>query len=145
MTVAEVQERMTAREFSEWMAYNQAVSPVDSDFRFEHAIAGLSSLLANLHRDTKKRKQPFAVVDFLPDWDEDGRRRVDEEDEFWTDYDQPWEDWRSTGAAATPKRSTDPQTPQSLQAKAKFWTQVLGGTFNKTVSAGGTEDAGRPG
>jgi hypothetical protein len=37
--------------------------------RLELAIGVLSSLTANIHRDPKRRPEPFAAKDFIMDWE----------------------------------------------------------------------------
>lgn len=45
---------------------------------FDDLRAGtIASMLANINRDTKTRKEPFGTLDFIP-WNE--MRRLDEED-----------------------------------------------------------------
>lgn len=65
-TVAELKQRMGHGEFVEWQAYYQ-IEP------FGHARADLQSatiatLIANAHRDTKKRPKSYSLKDFLPDY-----------------------------------------------------------------------------
>ena len=124
------------------MAYNRGVSPVSSDYRLEYALAGVVQMIANTNRDPKKRKQPYVIGDFLPDWEDAGRRAFedDEDDTLWQEPAKPWEDWQSVNGESAKKsrRSDAPQSAAALQNKAKFWTQLLGGTFEKTIGSSGS-------
>jgi hypothetical protein len=65
-SVAELKARMGHAEFMEWRAY-YSIEP------FGHARGDLqtgllASLLANAHRDTKKRPKAYTIKDFLPDY-----------------------------------------------------------------------------
>lgn len=62
MTVAELLDRMSSREFSEWMAFDQ-IEPFGDDWRQTGLLA---SLTANTNRDPKKRKHPYEIEDFMP-------------------------------------------------------------------------------
>lgn len=55
--------RMSSHELTEWMAY-EAIEPFPAE-RNDQDIAMLAALTANANRDTKKRSQPFELVDFL--------------------------------------------------------------------------------
>lgn len=54
---------MSSSQFSEWMAY-AAVEPF-GEFREELRHGQHLSLVANINRDTEKRKEPFSACDFM--------------------------------------------------------------------------------
>ncbi len=56
---------MSSREFSEWLAYSQT-SPIDPQWRADLRMARVASLIANGHRDEKRKPDPFTVDDFMP-------------------------------------------------------------------------------
>lgn len=55
---------MTAKQWNGWIRYyqRQPFGPVRSDL----AVAQLSALTANIHRDPKKRSHPYKAADFMP-------------------------------------------------------------------------------
>src|SRR5690606_3053338 len=64
MTVAELGQRMSSRELTEWMAFF-SLEPWGTeveDWRF----GMLASVIANVNRDTKRRKKPYEPQDFMP-------------------------------------------------------------------------------
>ena len=63
MTVAELESRMTTREFGEWLAY-YAYDPFGNE-RGDLRSAVLCALLANINRDSKHHPRPFKTEDFL--------------------------------------------------------------------------------
>lgn len=67
MPVSEMLARMSSREVSEWMAYSQ-IEPMASERsdRVELLLGQLLVLLANINRDTKRRKRPYSLEDFMP-------------------------------------------------------------------------------
>lgn len=69
MTVDELLERVDSRELSEWMAFERLEGPIGPWRRDFHA-GMVASVLANIHRDKKKKKKPFSPDDFIPDWDQ---------------------------------------------------------------------------
>lgn len=59
----ELQARMSAAEFAEWMAY-YSLEPWGGEYdAYERAL--IVSTLANVNRDVKKRKQPYKPEDFM--------------------------------------------------------------------------------
>jgi hypothetical protein len=62
MTRGEMMARMSAREFDQWIAYDR-VEPI-GEWRADIRNAMLMTLLANVHRDPKRR--PFKLDQFLP-------------------------------------------------------------------------------
>jgi len=60
-TVAELEETMSSRELTEWIAYN-AVQPF-GDTRADLRSAIIASTVANCHRTSGT---PFKVADFMP-------------------------------------------------------------------------------
>ena len=63
MTVAELGDRMSSRELSEWMAY-YSIEPF-GDERADLRSGIVASTIANVNRDPKKQKTPFKPVDFM--------------------------------------------------------------------------------
>lgn len=67
MSVGELLERISSRELTEWIAYQQ-LEPMQAERsdRIELLLGQLLVLLANVNRDTKKRKRPYSLEDFMP-------------------------------------------------------------------------------
>jgi hypothetical protein len=65
MTVAELEERMTSKEFSEWMAYF-AIEPFGED-RADLRMGILASVMANLWG--KRKGRAWRPQDFIPRFD----------------------------------------------------------------------------
>jgi hypothetical protein len=64
MTVRELLVRIDSRELTEWMIYYD-MEPWGTEI--EDWRAGLiASTVANVNRDPKKRKEPYAPHDFMP-------------------------------------------------------------------------------
>lgn len=63
MTLAELGERMTAREFLAWQAFD-AVEPIGGE-RLDLAAGIVAATIANANRDAKRTK-PFKPADFMP-------------------------------------------------------------------------------
>lgn len=64
MTVAELSERMSAAELSQWAEFHD-LEPFGS--HFDDLRAGtVASAIYNVNRDTKLRRDPFAPLDFMP-------------------------------------------------------------------------------
>ena len=63
-TVTELQNRMPYREFLDWVAL-YSIEPW-GDVRSDMGAALVATLLANTHRDRKKRVKPFSPEDFMP-------------------------------------------------------------------------------
>ncbi len=59
---------MSSAEFAEWMAY-YAIEPFGEE-RADLRMGILASLIANVNRDSKKQREPFAPADFMPKFDE---------------------------------------------------------------------------
>lgn len=60
---------MPARELTEWMAF-YSVSPFGEE-RADVRAGIVAAVVANTHRNPKRRKKPYEVKDFMPKW---GRR-----------------------------------------------------------------------
>ena len=56
---------------NEWMAFD-ALEPLDSGQRAEAGAAINAAILANVHRDGRKRPYPYEAAEFMPQW---GRKR----------------------------------------------------------------------
>lgn len=81
-TVAELQARMSSREFSEWQAYAQ-VEPIGA-LRADLRNAMLMTLIANIYRDPKKRPEPFTPAEFLPFYEAEAEeKRAPEPGQLW--------------------------------------------------------------
>jgi hypothetical protein len=63
-TVTDLQERMPHREYVDWVALWQ-IEPW-GDVRGDMQAALVATLLANAHRDRKKRQKPYDPADFMP-------------------------------------------------------------------------------
>lgn len=68
--------QMTAREFTEWQEYC-VVEPFLAD-RTELMLAQLTSLMANVNRDSKKRRDPYTAADFMLDTRSQTERQIDD-------------------------------------------------------------------
>lgn len=68
MTVGELLARASSRELAEWMAFAQ-LEPI-GDRRGDYQAAQVAQVIANVNRDTKKRKKPYPVEDFLLEWED---------------------------------------------------------------------------
>lgn len=64
MTVGELLARISSRELTEWMAYAQ-VEPFGEE-RGDLRAGIVASTIANVNRDTKKRRKPFEPEEFMP-------------------------------------------------------------------------------
>lgn len=67
MTVGELLERIDSRELSEWMAFERLEGPI-GPWRADFHAGMVSSVLANIYRNRKKKKKAFVPSDFIPDW-----------------------------------------------------------------------------
>ena len=87
MTVADMLNGMSAKEFTEWMAYYELepFGPVRDDQR----AGEVASVLANVHRDSKKRPTPFSAVDFFPNLSPDYRTEILEDDDTKIEIREP--------------------------------------------------------
>ena len=63
-TVAELEDRISAKELSEWAEFYNLEPFGWEALGFSSGI--VASTIANIHRDTKKRPKPFAAVEFVP-------------------------------------------------------------------------------
>lgn len=73
--VGELQERMGADEFMEWIAYNR-IEPWTSQREFlGHAI--VASTIANVHRG--KGKRPYQASDFMPRFEKKKSRSISDQ------------------------------------------------------------------
>lgn len=82
MTVGQVMRTMSVREYSAWRL-EYSLRPF-GERRADIRSAQICCLLANIHRDTTKRKEPYAVSDFMPfesrEDEDDESREVEERD-----------------------------------------------------------------
>jgi hypothetical protein len=69
-SVRELTTRMTSRDVAEWKAY-YSIEPF-GEARADLRTGILASLIANVHRDRKKRPEPFVPEDFMPGFDNEG-------------------------------------------------------------------------
>lgn len=60
-TLAEI-DQLSASEFTQWMQY-YAEHPFDADYK---AAGIISSVIANVNRDPKKKSDAFTPEDFMP-------------------------------------------------------------------------------
>jgi len=68
MTVAELLQRVSSRELTEWMMYYQ-MEPFGTDVdMYGHAMT--TSTLLNVYRDPKKHPDPIQPRDVMPHWDQ---------------------------------------------------------------------------
>jgi hypothetical protein len=58
MTVEEMMNRMSAREFAAWMMFDAQVEPI-GDRRDDLRAGGISATIANVFRDETKRREAF--------------------------------------------------------------------------------------
>lgn len=80
-TVAELLARITSRELSEWMAYEQVAGPLGGR-RIDHAAALITSAVLNANRGKgQPRRSPEQL---LPEWGRPRARRRMGPDEMWT-------------------------------------------------------------
>lgn len=66
MSVREAQQRVSSREFAEWMAYYR-LEPF-GELRHDLQSAIIASVIANVNRNPKKHAKPFKVDEFMPDF-----------------------------------------------------------------------------
>ena len=64
MPVKRCMAEVDAREFAEWVAFDEIEGIGQMRLLIDHASAALQCILANINRDTKKRKQPFRIDEF---------------------------------------------------------------------------------
>lgn len=70
MSVLDCQRRVSSQEFTEWRAWlalRDAEREADA-LKADARHADMMALLANIHRDEKKRPRPFTLDDFMPQW-----------------------------------------------------------------------------
>jgi hypothetical protein len=58
MTVEEMLDRMSAREFAAWVVFDRQVEPI-GDRRADLRAGGIAATIANVFRDEKKKREPF--------------------------------------------------------------------------------------
>ena len=59
---------MSSREFAEWMAYYE-IEPFGEE-RADWRAGMIAATIANIFRDTKKRRKPYKPQDFMPKLEE---------------------------------------------------------------------------
>lgn len=75
-TVGELLARISSRELTEWMTYEQVTGPLGGR-RSDVHMSVLASVVANSQRS---KGRPLTPKDFLPAWD--GKQRMSAEDMF---------------------------------------------------------------
>lgn len=88
-------ERLSARQFAEWMSYERAFGPIDGSYSKElmaelHELIQVNNLLTGASLTKKGRKNPAGKFRRVPrPWrpDTDGEPEVDEDDEDEADCD----------------------------------------------------------
>jgi len=70
--VAELQSRMSSREFAEWLAY-YSLEPF-GEVRADLRMATVAALIANANRNGQKRKEPYTPQDFMPKFEDSPER-----------------------------------------------------------------------
>ena len=63
-SVAETQAAVDSREFSGWLAYQAIVGPLGPE-REDRRAALIAMMIANGNRDSKKRRKPYEIDDFM--------------------------------------------------------------------------------
>ena len=58
---------LTSSQLSEWEAYDK-LDPV-GDWRSDYRMANIMAMIANVNRDSKKKPEPYNILDFMPEWD----------------------------------------------------------------------------
>lgn len=68
---------MSSEDFTEWKAYEklEPFGPLSEEWR----IANLTSIIANVNRNPKKRSQPFTAKDFMRNYEEKLLNAIQEE------------------------------------------------------------------
>lgn len=69
----ELLERADSRELAEWQAYYR-LEPFGSE-RGDIQAGIVASTVANVNRDSKKRRKPYRPDDFMPKFDEAWQRQ----------------------------------------------------------------------
>jgi hypothetical protein len=87
-------ERMPASLLAEWMAFDR-LEPVSLGYRAEVGSGIVASVIANVNRDPKRRREPYAASDFMPEWCEASQRISDSAEES-----DPAEVWQKVKAWA---------------------------------------------
>lgn len=65
MPVGQLLRSISSAELTEWRAWEQIHGPLGSE-RADYLAASISRINAEIHRNTKERRQPFRVEEFLP-------------------------------------------------------------------------------
>jgi hypothetical protein len=71
-TLAEI-DKLSASEFTQWMQY-YAEHPFDADYK---AAGIISSVIANVNRDPKKKSDAYMPEDFMPRRQESEEKRAE--------------------------------------------------------------------
>lgn len=82
MTVRQLLAQTTSQELTEWRAFYNLEPFGDLVADQRHGIA--QSLAANLHRDPKRRSEPYQPEDFIP-WHEKHRTPVNPDGKLLSD------------------------------------------------------------
>jgi Protein of unknown function (DUF4035) len=75
---------MSWRQFVEWRGY-MLLDPF-GDRRADWLAAMVMALLANINRDTKRKRQPYTAKDFLPQFGAPGPQRKQTTKEWWANW-----------------------------------------------------------
>lgn len=70
MPVGELLSRISSRELSEWLIYFSQEGPT-GDERADWRAAMIASTIANVHRDPKRKREPYTIEDFMGKFDSD--------------------------------------------------------------------------
>jgi hypothetical protein len=71
---------MSPRELMDWEQYF-AMKPLPVE-RVEYGLGLLTSVLANIHRDSKKQKNPFEIKDFVLDYRPKEEKQAEDKQKF---------------------------------------------------------------
>lgn len=84
MTVARARREIDSHEFAEWIAY-YGLEPL-GDERADWHAALITSTLANIWRDPKKRRRPWPLEDFVLRFGERVKQTAQEAEMLMTDW-----------------------------------------------------------
>jgi hypothetical protein len=62
-----LEQRLSAREWLEWQAYH-TLEPIGAE-RADLNAGIIAAVIANVHRDPKRKPDPFTAADFMPIYD----------------------------------------------------------------------------
>lgn len=73
---------MPAELLAEWMAFDR-IEPVSVGYRGEVGTGIVASLIANVNRDPKRRRDPYEASEFMPRWGEAVKEETPGPAEVW--------------------------------------------------------------